>query len=423
MPRTSKGPRLVWRDESWKKDGTRRNKAGWFIRDGTSFISAGGGEKGRPGTEAEKALAAYIGSKYHRARGAEDVLIADVVNLYLKEVAPKHATPEETAARLDKVLDFFGEKTLAAINGKLCREYVASRPTEAAARRQLEDLRAAINYYRKEGYTTAAPTIILPDKAAARERWLTRSEAAALIWAAWRMKQTWKGQESGRRTGRHLARFILVALYTGTRSAAICGAAMRPTKGRGHVDLDRGIFYRGATGARKTKKRQPPVPLPERLLAHLRRWARTDLHIETKSRGKSANIGRKISQDFVVEWNGKPVQSIDKSFKTAREIAGLRPDVTPHVFRHTAATWLMQAGTDMWQAAGFLGITVDVLIETYGHHHPNFLADAAEKITKKPVFSKSPQTVPSITQIARHERGVLIPQVSHRDGERKRDQS
>ncbi|MER9180014.1 site-specific integrase [Mesorhizobium sp. M0767] len=423
MPRTSKGPRLVWRDESWKKDGTRRNKAGWFIRDGSSFISAGGGEKGRPGTEAEKALAAYIGSKYHRARGAEDVLIADVVNLYLKEVAPKHATPEETAARLDKVLDYFGEKTLAAINGKLCREYIASRPTEAAARRQLEDLRAAINYYRKEGYTTAAPVITLPDKAAARERWLTRSEAAALIWAAWRMKQHGRAKRAAGALG-DISRASSSSHFIQERArpqSAVPPCAQ--TKGRGHVDLDRGIFYRGATGTRKTKKRQPPVPLPERLLAHLRRWARTDLHIETKSGGKSANIGRKISQDFVVEWNGKPVQSIDKSFKTAREIAGLGPDVTPHVFRHTAATWMMQAGTDMWQAAGFLGITVDVLIETYGHHHPNFLADAAEKITKKPVFSKSPQTVPSITQITRHKRGVLIPQVSHRNGERKRDQS
>lgn len=404
MPRASKGPRLVWRGESWKKDGTLRNKAGWFIRDRTTFISAGSGEKGHPGPEAEKALAVYIASKYHRARGAEDVLIADVVSVYLREVAPKHAAPEETAARLDNILDFFGEKTLAAINGKLCRDYAASCPTEAVARRQLEDFRAAINYYRREGYTTAAPTIVLPDKAGARERWLTRSEAAALIWAAWRIKQKWKGQESGRRTGRHLARFMLVALYTGTRSAAVCGAAVRPTKGRGYVDLDRGIFYRRADGAKKTKKRQPPVRLPDRLLAHLRRWACTDLDIRTKARGKSANIGRKISQDFVVEWNGKPVVSVKKSFRRAREAAGLGPDVTSHTLRHTAATWLMRAGADMWQAAGFLGITVDVLIDTYGHHHPDFQADAAEKIAKKQVAAEATKSV-SGQMTMKHELG------------------
>jgi integrase len=397
MPRTSKGPRLAWRDESRKKDGTLRNKAGWFVRDGSTLISAGGGEKSRPGIENEKALADYIADKYQpareRGRGADDVLIADVINVYLTEVAPKHAAPHETAARLDKILDFFGEKTLAVINRKLCRDYVASRPTEAAARRQLEDLRAAIRYYRQEGYSTAAPAIALPEKPVARERWLTRSEAAALIWAAWRMKQTWKGQESSRRTGRHLARFMLVSLYTGTRSAAVCGAAIRQTEGRGYMDLDRGLFYRRADGAKRTKKRQPPVRLPDRLLAHLRRWACTNLDIKTKGRGKSANIGRKISHDFVVEWNGKPVESIKKGFRTARKTAGLGADVTAHTFRHTAATWLMQAGADVWQAAGFLGMTVDVLIDTYGHHHPDFQADAAEKIAKKHGATKGPKTV------------------------------
>ena len=43
-----------------------------------------------------------------------------------------------------------------------------------------------------------------------------------------------------RAVGRHVARFILVGLYTGTRSAAICGAALMPTVGRGHVDLEQG---------------------------------------------------------------------------------------------------------------------------------------------------------------------------------------
>lgn len=387
MPRIAKGPRLVWRDESRKADGSLRNRAGWFIRDGATFISAGGGERSRPGPDAEKALAAHIAAKYQpareRGRDPDQILIADVVTVYLRDVAPRHASPAETAARLDAILDFFGTRRLGEITGQLCRDYVASRPTVASARRQLEDFRAAIRHYHKEGYITAAPAVPLPPKPVARERWLTRGEAAALIWAAWRMKQSWKGEESDRRTGRHVARFMLVALYTGTRSAAICGAAMRPTKGHGHVDLDLGVFYRRPGGKAETRKRQPPVRLPERLLAHLRRWARTELEIKTRQRGKSANIGRRISEDFVIEWNGRPVGSIAKAFRAARTAAGLGCDVTPHVFRHTAATWLMQAGTDVWAAAGFLGMTVEVLVDTYGHHHPDFQVEAAENITRK----------------------------------------
>jgi hypothetical protein len=64
-----------------------------------------------------------------------------------------------------------------------------------------------------------------------------------------------------------------VALYTGTRASAVCGAALQPTEGRGFIDLARGVFYRRPAGRRETTKRAPPIPLPDRLLAHLRRWA------------------------------------------------------------------------------------------------------------------------------------------------------
>ena len=36
---------------------------------------------------------------------------------------------------------------------------------------------------------------------------------------------------------------------------------------------------------------------------------------------------------------------IDKAFANVAADAGFGNDVTPHVLRHTAATWLMQAGT------------------------------------------------------------------------------
>ena len=63
----------------------------------------------------------------------------------------------------------------------------------------------------------------------------------------------------------------------------------------------------------------------------------------------------------MVEWNSKPVKAIDKAF--ANTVAGLGPDVTPHVLRHTAATWLMQSGTNPWEAAGFLSMSVEMLLE------------------------------------------------------------
>jgi len=51
--------------------------------------------------------------------------------------------------------------------------------------------------------------------------------------------------------------------------------------------------------------------------------------------------------------------------------------------RHTAATWLMQRGVNLWTAAGYLGMTVEVLERVYGHHHPDHLAEAVKGITAK----------------------------------------
>jgi integrase len=264
---------------------------------------------------------------------------------------------DESKLRIRALDSFFGDQMLSHVSGETCRAYVAQRSTDAAARRELEDLRAAINYHRRENLHDRIVSVVLPDERPPRERWLTRPEAARLIWSAWRYREVQKGKQTERRSRQHVARFILIALYTGTRASAVCGAAFEPVIGYGRIDLDHGVFYRRRAGKHETKKRQPPVPLPNQLLAHLRRWKRQ-------------------GQRFAVEWNGEPVQSVKKAFANVVNEAGLGNEVTPHVLRHTAATWLMQAGTDMWQAAGYLGMTVEMLSARYGHHHPDYLSSA-----------------------------------------------
>ena len=114
-----------------------------------------------------------------------------------------------------------------------------------------------------------------------------------------------------------------------------------------------------------------PSPLPPQLLAHLRRWKRQ-------------------GQRFAVEWNGHSVKSIRKAFASAVQDARLGDDVIPHTLRHTAATWLMQTGTDMWQAAGYLGMTVEMLSARYGHHHPEHLSKAIGSFARHREASAEP---------------------------------
>jgi integrase len=142
-----------------------------------------------------------------------------------------------------------------------------------------------------------------------------------------------------------------------------------------------------AIGRRQTKKRQPPVKLPPRLLARLRRW-------------KSLRLSRKA----VIEWNGAPVQSVRKGFEAAVRAADLSTDVTPHILRHTCATRLMQDGVGLWDAAGFLGMTVQQLEQTYGHHHPDFQREAAEALGgqngERNTVNKKRHNATSVTNIA-----------------------
>ena len=367
MPRKGRGPHLWLHPERRDAAGRITHTAIWYIKDGGRRQSTQRPQHDLAG--AERALQLYLDRKHQAgarraSRDPAEIAVADVLAFYAEHVASRHARPKETLAHIRRPERFFGDNMLAEINGDLCRAFVAARKTAAGAREDLAVLRAAINFNRAEGGCDRIVSVTLPDKGAPRERWLTRSEAAALIWHAWRYREVQKGQATDRRSRRHVARFILVALYTGTRAGAVCAAALERVAGAGYIDLDEGIFYRRPAGARETKKRRPPVHLPPRLVAHLRRW---------KRRG----------QRFCVEWNGEPVRDVDKAFRrNARDCS--MPDVTPHTLRHTAATWQMQAGTDLWQAARFLGMTAEQLERTYGHHHPDHLKSAVEAFGRLP---------------------------------------
>jgi integrase len=377
MPTLRKGARLWLRPARRDKAGRIIAKAVYIILDDGKHHPTGcfTGEAER----AERKLAEYIGSKYQatrKERELENIAVADVLSIYVDDCGPRQRNRKKFDERIGRLNDFWGGKRLSDVNGESCRAYVLERGNSGGARRDLEDLRAAINHHATEGLHRSIVRVTLPEKGPPRERWLTRSEAAKLLWVCWRHRELQlrhRGPDRGRKLPttryplRHLARFILIALYTGTRAGAIACASPNRGEGRSFVDLDRGIFYRLPEGATPSKKRQPPAPIPGRLLAHMRRWK-----------------ARSIVKEHFVEWNGSPIASVKTALKTAVRLAKLPGKITPHTFRHTAATWLMQNGVSMWRAAGFLGMSVETLDRVYGHHHPDFLSDAAAAMGRKP---------------------------------------
>jgi integrase len=151
-----------------------------------------------------------------------------------------------------------------------------------------------------------------------KTRWLTRSEAAALLLASLREP----------RVRLYLPLFILIGLYTGQRKEAILSLRWA------QVDLANARVDFNSPGARRTNKRRARIPIPSKLLPHLRR-----------ARFRGAELG------FVVHDSGARIQDVKRGFASACRRAGLE-NVTPHTLRHTCATWLMQRGVSLWDAAG-----------------------------------------------------------------------
>lgn len=281
MPARKKGIRLWLRARRSDRSGSVR-QATWIILDGNKHIATGCAESEIAAAEGK--LAEYVAAKYRaprKARDIEQIDIADVLSIYGEDFRHRHANGAKFHGRLERLNDFWGDKKLAEITGQSCRDYVAARSSAGGARRDLEDLRAAINHHAKEGFHRGVIRMTLPARGRPRTRWLTRKEAADLLRVCWRTKEVQtvhrgaaKGLpvETAKRPLRHLARFILIGLYTGSRAAAIAAASPHKGAGRSYVDLDEGIFYRLPEGEAESNKRRPPVPIPPRLLAHLRRW-------------------------------------------------------------------------------------------------------------------------------------------------------
>lgn len=344
MPRPSKGARLYWRKPTTARDGQ------WVILDGATERRTGTADR----READQALADYINARgvNRHTHTPETFLVSEALLIYGQEHAPTAAAPERIGYALKALLPFWDKLTVSDVTKATCRRYASARGKSAGTiRRELGTLRAAMNYCAQEGHLTRAPFVHMPDKPNNKERWLTREEVARLIRAA----------RSDVRS-KHLARFILLALYTGSRKAAVLDLRFEPHPRGGWIDCERGVMYRAAHDARVTNKRRTPVRMPAKLLAHARRWSRDG--------------------GWAVNYKGAKIGDIKTAWGRIRTLAKLE-DVTPHTLKHTAITWAMQGGANLADAAGFFGTSVQVIEKTYWHFHPDFQAGTAAIMDRK----------------------------------------
>lgn len=375
MPRARKPARLWLRPATRDASGKITDTARFVILDSGKQYRTGCGSGDR--AEAERRLIEHIESKHapeRRQRDLDSIGVADVIKIYLDDVACNQARPAKAAERAERLLAFFGRMTLSEVTGAACRAYEMARTgqggsrkgTGGGARRDLQDLAAAINHHAGQGYHRGNVKVPLPRRGERRQAWLNRDEFARLLWTCWRTREIQEGQPTKKRPFRHLCRYLLATLYTGSRPGAWLNAAWDRGPGRAWVDLDGGRFYRQPEGSIPNDKRQPPVTLAPGLVSHLRRW-------------READGGR----GYVVTFNGEPVQSVKVALGRACRVAGLDKGVTAYTMRHSAATWLVAKGFPFAKVARLLGTSEAMIERNYSHYAPDYLADVANAIGRK----------------------------------------
>lgn len=205
--------------------------------------------------------------------------------------------------------------------------------------RELGVLRRALAWAVEEKWIANAPHVERPEAPAPRTRWLTHEDARRLIDAA---------------RAPHVRLFVVLALQTAARTSAILDLRWDC------VDLDRSLIF---LGHGRGRKRRAVVPITNELRREL----------------AAAIVGATCA--YVIEHGGERVGSIKTGFRNAVSRAGLT-GVTPHVLRHTAATWMVQAGVPLEKVAAFLGNTKEMIERVYGHHSPDYLRDAGAALSR-----------------------------------------
>lgn len=229
------------------------------------------------------------------------------------------------------------------ITRDVCRTYrderyrLGRKPN--TVRKELEVVRAALNFHKRGDKAVFE----LPAPPPPKERFLTKAEVRALLKAARRFP--------------HVRAFVALSVSTGARQSALLELTWDRVDFRsGLVKLSRG------EAIDEQMKSRAIVPMNKRARRYL-------LVLKAAS-----------TCPFVIEWGGTRVLSIKKGFAAAARRAGIK-GITPHVLRHTAASWMAMAGVPMFEISRYLGHSDTRVTERrYAKLSPEYLRKAAKAL-------------------------------------------
>jgi integrase len=323
-----------WQDGQWQRVSTgqtERRKATVFL----AQFTAGRGTPTAPDAPTiAMILDGYLADRKPVVRAYDTLgVTAKALRRHLGDLQPDHLTKER--------IRFYGQRRRAEGHQVGPADARRKKPTsDGTLIRELVTLRAALKWAKAAKWIDGdLPHIQTPSAPPPRDRWLTRDEADRLL-------------DSARAL--HVQTFLSLCVYTAARS----GALRELTWDR--VDLTTGRIDLGAVAGGKGRA---VIPIADALRPYL-------------AQAREAATCR-----YVIEHGGKPVASLKTGTRAAARRAGLS-GVTPHVLRHTAATWMVQAGVPIEQVARMLGHRDPrVTWTTYAKHSPDYLQDAVKALS------------------------------------------
>lgn len=309
-------------------------------------------------TEAEgrRALDEWVALRGVVQKALESPFVEDIWQLYIadrakdgKKMRPFHESWNALQSR-------FAKMRVSEITDDVCRDYARQRldrgriirTKDGTERRvdisigtvwtELLRLRSCINWAAERHHIKYKKHIWVPTKPKSRQDILTPEQFRALIDAC---------------TEDHTRLFCMIAITTAARS----GAILELTWDRVNFK-DKEMDFRAPTinvnpiskAAQKT-----------RVVGYMTAEVEVELIEAHRKRGHDTS--------HVISYNFAPVACIRKSFMAAAKRAGLPPSITPHILRHTALTWLDQAGIPVERISRLAGhsrssITEMVYIKT-----------------------------------------------------------
>lgn len=273
----------------------------------------------------------------------EGELVRDLMAVYLADKRKTAIRWKDLEGAWKQAEPTFGHLRPDQITRDLCRKYRDMRYAQgrkpATVRKELETVRAGM-FFSKKGREAIFE---LPPQPKAKERFLSKDEARRLV--------------KGARPFPHVRAFIVLSLTTAARQSALLELTWdRVDFKRGRISLSLG------DDLDDTRKRRAEVPINRR----------ARLYLEALYRARTC--------DYVIEWGGHRVLSVKKGFKAACDRAGLE-GVTPHILRHTAASWMAMARVPMLDISKYLGHSdIMVTARRYAKVHPDYLRQAADAL-------------------------------------------